>query len=187
MSRIQSLKSSTNNNDILSKNNLSRGLRPVSVSGRIDINGSNTGVVGPTGSTGNAGENGLRGFLGSTGERGSIGPRGVVGPTGIVGETGSTGCAGSNGDTGPTGSIGFTGADGESCNTGATGSTFTPYKPTEWEKNPVEWLSNFDILNVLKQYEEKYSDFKFIGPTPIDFNSTHAYRCETYILSRIPM
>ncbi len=50
--------------------------------------------------------------------------------------------------------------------------SFSPYKPTEWEKNPVEWLSNFDILNVLKQYEEKYSDFKFIGPTPIDFNST---------------
>jgi hypothetical protein len=50
--------------------------------------------------------------------------------------------------------------------------SFTPYKPVEWEKNPVEWLSNFDILDVLKQYEEKYSDFKFIGPTPIDFNST---------------
>ena len=50
--------------------------------------------------------------------------------------------------------------------------SFSPYKPTEWKKNPVEWLSNFDILNVLKQYEEKHSDFKFIGPTPIDFNST---------------
>ena len=51
-------------------------------------------------------------------------------------------------------------------------NSFTPYKPTEWQKNPVEWLSNFDILDVLKQYEDKYSDFKFIGPTPIDFNST---------------
>ena len=51
-------------------------------------------------------------------------------------------------------------------------NSFRPYKPVEWQKNPVEWLSNFDILDVLKQYEEKYSDFKFIGPTPIDFNAT---------------
>jgi hypothetical protein len=50
--------------------------------------------------------------------------------------------------------------------------SFSPNKPDEWIKNPVEWLSNFDILNVLKQYEEKYQDFKFIGPSPIDFNST---------------
>lgn len=50
--------------------------------------------------------------------------------------------------------------------------SFTPNKPREWVNNPVEWLSNFDILNVLKQYEEKYNDFKFIGPTPIDFNAT---------------
>jgi hypothetical protein len=50
--------------------------------------------------------------------------------------------------------------------------SFSPNKPDDWIKNPVEWLSNFDILNVLKQYEEKYQNFKFIGPSPIDFNST---------------
>ena len=50
--------------------------------------------------------------------------------------------------------------------------TFSPNKPNKWIDNPVEWLSNFDILNVMKQYEEKYTNFKFIGPTPIDFNST---------------
>lgn len=50
--------------------------------------------------------------------------------------------------------------------------SFSPNKPDEWVKNPVEWLSNFDIRNVLNQYEEKYEDFKFIGPSPIDFNST---------------
>lgn len=50
--------------------------------------------------------------------------------------------------------------------------SFTPDKPKEWLNNPVEWLSNFDILNVLKQYEEKHDNFKFIGPTPIDFDLT---------------
>ena len=32
---------------------------------------------------------------------------------------------------------------------------FAPYSPPEWKENPNEWLSNIDILNVLKQYEEK--------------------------------
>lgn len=50
--------------------------------------------------------------------------------------------------------------------------SFSPAKPKEWIKNPNEWLSNFDILNVLNQYEEKHQDFKFIGPSPIDFDST---------------
>jgi hypothetical protein len=50
-------------------------------------------------------------------------------------------------------------------------TVFAPDKPTEWNKNPNEWLSNYDILNVLKQYEEKHPEFKFIGPTPIDFDS----------------
>jgi len=47
---------------------------------------------------------------------------------------------------------------------------FAPDSPPEWEKNPNEWLSNFDILNVLDQYEKKYKNFKFIGPAPIDFD-----------------
>jgi hypothetical protein len=47
---------------------------------------------------------------------------------------------------------------------------FIPEKPKEWKKNSNEWLSNFDILNVLKQYEEAYPFFRFIGPSPIDFD-----------------
>jgi len=31
------------------------------------------------------------------------------------------------------------------------------------------WLSNFDIEAVMKQYELKYNDFKFLGALPIDF------------------
>jgi hypothetical protein len=48
---------------------------------------------------------------------------------------------------------------------------FAPDKPPEWNKNKNEWLSNYDIMNVLEQYEQKYSDFDFIGPTPIDFDT----------------
>lgn len=48
--------------------------------------------------------------------------------------------------------------------------TFVPEKPKEWENSPNEWLSNYDIMDVMKQYEEK-SDFIFFGPTPIDFDS----------------
>jgi hypothetical protein len=47
---------------------------------------------------------------------------------------------------------------------------FAPYSPKEWKKNPNEWLSNIDILNVLDQYEKKYPEFLFLGPSPIDFD-----------------
>ena len=49
---------------------------------------------------------------------------------------------------------------------------YAPFQPDEWNHNPVTWLTNHDILNVLVQYEQSHADFKFIGPTPIDFNST---------------
>ena len=48
---------------------------------------------------------------------------------------------------------------------------FAPYQPKEWKKNRSAWLSNFDILDVLRQYEKSHKKFKIIGPTPIDFNS----------------
>jgi hypothetical protein len=50
---------------------------------------------------------------------------------------------------------------------------FAPEEPPEWKHNPDEWLSNYDIRAVLKQYAEtdKYNYFAFIEPTPIDFDS----------------
>jgi len=48
---------------------------------------------------------------------------------------------------------------------------FAPEMPKEWITNPDEWLSNFDIFNVLSQYETKYKDFKLMGPTTIDFDT----------------
>jgi hypothetical protein len=47
---------------------------------------------------------------------------------------------------------------------------FSPLQPVKWKTNPTEWLSNIDILQVLTQYQDTYKNFKFIGPTPIDFD-----------------
>ena len=53
--------------------------------------------------------------------------------------------------------------------------SFAPVSPTEWKKNPHEWLSSIDIMNVMKQYEKAYKCFDFIGPTPIDFDKKRLY------------
>lgn len=47
---------------------------------------------------------------------------------------------------------------------------FRPFHPKEWNDNPKEWLSNFDILEVLKQYEQSDPEFEFLGPCPMDFD-----------------
>ncbi len=48
--------------------------------------------------------------------------------------------------------------------------SFAPKSPDEWKKNPTEWLSSVDILNVMKQYEKAYKCFEFLGPSPIDYD-----------------
>lgn len=48
---------------------------------------------------------------------------------------------------------------------------FIPKKPNSWKNSPNEWLSTIDIENVLKQYEHKYNDFKFLGCVPVDFDT----------------
>lgn len=48
---------------------------------------------------------------------------------------------------------------------------FVPKSPFNWINNPNEWLSNYDISMVLKQYEEAYPDFKTFDPSPIDFDT----------------
>jgi len=53
--------------------------------------------------------------------------------------------------------------------------SFAPESPPEWKKNPNEWLSSIDIINVMKQYEKAYKCFDFIGPTPIDFDTRKLY------------
>jgi hypothetical protein len=50
-------------------------------------------------------------------------------------------------------------------------SFFRPEKPKEWSKNPRQWLDNFNIEDVMKQYEDADPSFEFIGPVPIDFDT----------------
>jgi hypothetical protein len=52
--------------------------------------------------------------------------------------------------------------------------TFAPKSPEKWKDNPNTWLNSTDIEKVMKQYEHTYPCFRFIGPTPIDFD-THIY------------
>lgn len=51
--------------------------------------------------------------------------------------------------------------------------TFAPKAPDIWRtahgKNT--WLSSLDIEKVLKQFEYKYKNFAFLGPSPIDFDT----------------
>lgn len=55
---------------------------------------------------------------------------------------------------------------------------FPPTAPIEWKKNPNTWLSSVDITQVMRQYEQKYKCFKFIGPSPIDFDSKYKNTAE---------
>lgn len=43
------------------------------------------------------------------------------------------------------------------------------YKPPK-PKGKYAWLSTTDINNVLKQFEDKFKNFKFMGAVPIDFD-----------------
>jgi len=52
---------------------------------------------------------------------------------------------------------------------------FRPKMPKSWKKNKYEWLSSIDIESVMNQYEQKYNDFKFIGPVPIDFDYQYEF------------
>jgi hypothetical protein len=48
---------------------------------------------------------------------------------------------------------------------------YKPDMPKEWYNNPDEWLNTLDIQAIMKQYEQTYKRFKFIGPVPMDFDS----------------
>jgi len=48
---------------------------------------------------------------------------------------------------------------------------FAPESPKDWEKNPNEWLSSIDIIQVMNKYEKEYKCFNFLGPSPIDYDT----------------
>jgi len=49
--------------------------------------------------------------------------------------------------------------------------TFAPKSPDKWKENHNTWLNSTDIEKVMKQYEHTFPCFRFIGPTPIDFDT----------------
>lgn len=49
--------------------------------------------------------------------------------------------------------------------------TFRPKGPN----GQFTWLNTINIDDVMKQYEEKYPDFAFLGAVPIDFNEIASY------------
>lgn len=51
-----------------------------------------------------------------------------------------------------------------------------PRRPRAWIKDPDTWLDNYNIKNVMKQYEETYPWFKFLGVLPMDFSAPDPYR-----------
>jgi len=48
---------------------------------------------------------------------------------------------------------------------------FAPDRPNDWDKDPVSWLSNYDIAAVLRQYEKSHPEFKLLGPSAIDYDT----------------
>ena len=48
---------------------------------------------------------------------------------------------------------------------------FAPESPKNWGKNPNEWLSSIDIIQVMNKYEKEYKCFNFLGPSPIDYDT----------------
>lgn len=56
-------------------------------------------------------------------------------------------------------------------------NSFAPSQPQSWDQNPNEWLSSDEITHVMKQYEKAYNNFKFIGPSPIDFDKKMGSGC----------
>ena len=54
---------------------------------------------------------------------------------------------------------------------------FVPTAPVkEWEKYN-NWLSSTEFNNVMRQYMEKHSNFLYLGPSPIDFDTKIRGKC----------
>jgi hypothetical protein len=51
-----------------------------------------------------------------------------------------------------------------------------PRRPKGWDNDPDMWLDNFNIMGVMKQYQDAYPWFKFLGVFPIDFSAPDPYK-----------
>ena len=64
---------------------------------------------------------------------------------------------------------------------------FKPLVPEKWFNNKNEWLNTLDIQNIMFQYEDKYPEFRFVGPVPIDFDAKSASGCIVDELCKLKM
>jgi len=55
------------------------------------------------------------------------------------------------------------------------GEMFAPVSPKKWKKNPQEWLTTVDIQKVMSQWEKADPSFKFLGPSPIDYDTHQVF------------
>lgn len=51
-----------------------------------------------------------------------------------------------------------------------------PAQPSKWKEDPDMWLDSLNIADVMKQYEDAYPQFEFLGPFPIDFAAPDPYQ-----------
>lgn len=51
-----------------------------------------------------------------------------------------------------------------------------PAMPSAWKEDPDQWLDSTNIEAVMKQYEEAFPEFEFMGPFPIDFAHPDPYK-----------
>lgn len=47
---------------------------------------------------------------------------------------------------------------------------FAPMAEFSWRRNRNTWLSSDDLVDVMEQYEDAYPNFRFLGPSPINFD-----------------
>ena len=59
-----------------------------------------------------------------------------------------------------------------------------PRRPKAWDSDPDAWLDNYNIAAVMKQYEEAYKWFRFLGVFPIDFSAPDPYKKDGKCLNR---
>lgn len=50
-----------------------------------------------------------------------------------------------------------------------------PRMPKAWANDPDMWLDNYNIMDVMRQYETAFPWFKFLGVFPIDFSAPNPY------------
>jgi len=55
------------------------------------------------------------------------------------------------------------------------GDMFAPVSPEKWKINPNEWLTTVDIQKVMKQWEKANPTFRFLGPSPINYDTHIMY------------